>query len=553
MISKWSDKFDRPDGEVGDQYTVACGAAQLFEESVWPVSSAEAQSGDSPALGGTTAQKTQVLYTEQELDGSNQAVRAVWSHADSIIGFVDIDQLTALATTDPSFTVVARMTKDPLLVDLGLAEQPECYDQGYGLRVTCPRDGSAPILKIVKYSPRAIAPGIPGPSTPTEVDRALVLASVVLSGSDLNVDPSWDGTGNPPYRGFVQDMRLRIRRKDDQVILEGYLNDRYVHEPAIRYVDRAHPLWGATGRPGFEFLSATSVQQPAGSSPYNLRGVPLMACHLFEAETVKEQAAPRTSAPENRFTYTRTAERVLTLVEKNGDAKYTATVSGRTKLQTYLGFVTEAEREIIRKEGYYSWLYREEPIYLVDGQTDYELPEDCGELEIVRPGTWNAPPLDELTRDDVSRRVANTAGGGNPVVFSQVTQGPNNRRVLRLWPTPLVSETADPPPTIVVEYYARLVEPTDPDSEIPFVPQEHIDVLIYAAAAKALLIDPDATNAQLFAAEAEKLLRDLRVANNRKHATRRTVMRSVADIAMEGFPSRGPLTRSSQLGYPFLI
>ena len=115
------------------------------------------------------------------------------------------------------------MTKDPLLVDLGVPEEPFCYNQGYGLRFTCPEDGGAPILKIVKYLTRALPPGYLPPSS-IEPDLAIVLASYTLTANELILDSSYAGTGNLPYQGLVQELRLRVRRTDQSVILEAFMN-----------------------------------------------------------------------------------------------------------------------------------------------------------------------------------------------------------------------------------------------------------------------------------------------------------------------------------------
>jgi hypothetical protein len=406
--------------------------------------------------------------------------------------------------------------------------------------VTCPRDGSMPILKLVKYSARAIAPGIAGQTTGTEADGAFVLASFQLTADNLHVDENGD------YRNMAQAMRLRIRRGDDQVVLEAYLNDRNVHDPLLSFTDYAGPLWGKVGVPGFEFLSATSATQPAGTSPYSEKGIPIMACHLFEAETVLDQEPSRTASPNNLYTYERVAQRVIQLVERNGDSKYTQTNNGATKLQVYLGFVTEAEKAIIREEGYFQWTYREEEIHLQDGINNYELPENCELLNLIRPGNWNGQPLREMTREEFSISIGNAPGGGQPQVYSRITPGPNSRTRVKLWPTPILAKGTDD--FIVCEYYATPFNPYNSAAQCPFVPQQHIDVLIYQATALALLMDTDNENAALFQQRADKLLASLRVANNRKAASRTTVMRSASDMWYPTIWQQVPLLRTSQLG-----
>jgi hypothetical protein len=542
--AQFQDKYDRADGEVGSNYIVPCGAVAIFDGSVWPVDADGAATG-LDAFAGTTKKKTQVLVVE-EPDGADVQVRAVWSHLTSMPEYdLDINQLLTDATEDPSFTIVARMTKDPLLVDLGVDEDPLCYDQGYGLRVTCPRDGSAPILKLVKYSTTGLPPGVAGPTTATESDGAYVLASTTLAIQNLNVDPSQVSTAAPDYRGFVQSMKLRIRRADDQAILEGYLNDRNRDRPLITTTDLAHPVWG-TGKVGYEFLSATSASQPAGTSPFSETGIPVMACHLLLAETVLDVSPPYASTPANLMTYGRVVDRVITLVEKNGDARYSATAAGQTKRDTYLDFVLEAEREILREEGFYKFLWREREMLTVSGTSDYELPEDVGELMWIAPVSYSGSVLTELGGVDYQRRLAGLTGSGRPQVYRRLPNEVNNRPRIQVYPT------SDQEYTVNLGYFARLLRPTNPDSQIPHIPQEDIDVLVYAAAAHALLLDTDANNAQVFINVAERKLAALRRKNNRNSDGYFTVFRTTADALHPDQRNRIPLLRATQLSNLYL-
>jgi hypothetical protein len=540
MTSRFQDKFDRADGDIGSNYLIPCGGVEIFDEAVLPVDLDEA--GASPvSLDGTTDQKTQVLYNAEIVDGPDYVVRGIWAH----------DPLTPTGTTAPSFTVCARMTKDPTLVDLGVDEQPLCYDQGYGLRVTCPLSGAAPILKIVKYTTRRRAVDLAAPAS-TEVDFAQVLASVTLQEKNLNLDPDQVSGATPLlYKGFWQDMRLRIRRADNEVVLEAYLNDRNMNDTILSFTDQQDPLWGATGLPGFEFLSATSDPQPSGVSPFGLQGDSVMRCGLFQVETIKDFRRPVHVAPGNFFTYQRVTNRVIELVEKNGDARYTATGAGVTKIDTYLQFVLEAEADIIREEGYYHWLYRESRIYLTDGESTYELPEDIGLIEHVRPGNWTNTLLEEMTPAAFHTRMAGVLqSGGRPTVFTTDEESVNNRKRIVMFPIPSISNINtqdDGDPYAIVAYFARRLRPNEPDIQIPYVPQEHIDVLIYGATYHALLLDTDPQNAQAFGARYEKKLASLRRENNRKASSRRTVLRSAADVFVPAVQSRIPLLRSTSL------
>jgi len=557
MTSRFQDKFDRADGGIGTDYTVPCGGVQITDEAVVPIDVAEIESGLSPLFGpGTTALKTQVFYTSDSMDSPDYVVRGTWAHDDTEPSGGD----TAV-TTAPSFTLMARMSKDPLLFDLGVAEEPLCFDQGYGARITFPLDDTAPILKLIKYQPRKRAPDIARPPS-LEVDGATVLLQTTLDFDDLNVDPDFDATGyvsgvDPlPYKGFWQDMRLRVRRADNEVILEVYLNDRNLNTVKAEFTDTVDPLWGVVGLPGFEFLSATLVNQPVGSSPFGLSGLALLRCGIFAVETFLDVRKPVRVTPGSFFTYSRVTDRCILLVEKNGDAKYNATTAAATKFETYLQFVLEAEADLIRKEGYYNWLRRTSDIHLRDGVNIYELPEDTGVVDIIRPGNWNNIPLREINNLEFRERLAGLTGSttGRPVIYTQTEPGPNNRPRIQLFPTPRIESIttnprSQPPaaPFLTIEYYARQLRPLEPDIEIPFVPQQHMDVLIYGAAAHAMLLDTDANNMQTMAAVYATKLKDLRRDNNRKVGSTQTKMISAADLFQPNVVSRIPILRSTQL------
>lgn len=552
MTSRWIDKFARADGPIGTNYTVVCGGVIISDQAVIPINAEEVVSGVSPLFpAGVTSLKTQVLYTAEAMDGPNYVVRGTWAHDAEEPSAPD----PATVDTPSSFTLLARMTKDPLLYDLGVEESPDCYDQGYGARVTMPQDGSAPTLKIIKFMPLRRLPGLNRPAS-TEVDGMVVLASAVLEPSDLNIDPDFDSDDYEqgdvvPFRGFWQDMRLRIRRADNEVILDVYLNDRNLNQPKLSYTDHVDPLWGAAGVPGFEFLCGKLVDQPAGTSPFNLSGLSLLRCGIFSTETFQDFTKPVRVAPGGQMTYARVVARVITLVEKDGDAKYNATTGAQTKFDTYLQFVLEAEAEIIREEGYWEWMRREEKIYLANGVDEYEMPANFGELEFIRPGNWQGAPLNEVEPALFFQSLQGAANsGGQPRVFYRKDTGPNDVLRIKLYPVPLLETPTGPgvpiDPFMVVSYYARQLWPYEPDVELPFVPSSDIDVLIYAAASHALLLDTDSENAANMAAVYMKKSAALRRKNNRQIG-QRLVMRSAADVFRGNPAGEIPLTRAGSL------
>lgn len=548
--SRFLDKFDRSDGSIGSNYTEACGAVEIFDEAVWPV---EVQVDQSPQiLTEQPDHKVQALYTASIMDGPNYSVRGVWFHVDEIPGIQPISDLLTEAASDPSFTLLARMSKDPQLVDLsatavGGSERsftfdPQCYDQGYGLRVTCPRDGSAPILKIIKFVPPVLGPGVSSRVTTTEPDNVEVLAQTTLTADQLHVGTVGDATS---YRNYNQWMRLRIRRADDHVILEAYFNDRNRHIPILTYTDRMNPLWGEVGVPGIEFLNAVYVNQPTGVSPYSLRGIPVMACQLFEVETIKDYAPPTVSTPSNYDTYQRIAERVALLVEKDGDTIWTATAKSEARIATYLEFVYECEQGLLRGEGYWWFLERSIVFYGESGMADYEMPENLELLYGVTRISEPRRPIEVIHQQDANSIIVNPSQQGSVRLAKLRTGDVNDQRILTLIPTPSADGEQ-----FQVDYYARWIRPTDPRSQIPLVPQAHTDVLRYGAAAHATLHNTDVEDAAAFTQMYQAKVMGLVRVNNRK-IQRRTIMRSEADRGDPAIQSLSPLTRAAQLAQNF--
>jgi hypothetical protein len=551
MTSRFIDKFDRADGDIGANYTLACGGVVITDEAVIPINAAEIPSGISPQFpfpSDVTAFKTQVLYTADAMDGPDYVVRGTFAHDGESPSELDTGEIT----TAPSFTLLARMTKDPLLYDLNVEEDPSCYDQGYGARVTFPLDGSAPVLKLIKFMPLKRLPGLARPSS-SEADGMVVLAEVTLDFDDLNLDPGFDPdtyvAGDIlPYKGYWQDMRLRIQRKDSQVDLDVFLNDRNLNTPKLTYRDRVDPLWGVIGVPGFEFLSGQLTTQPAGVSPYGLAGLSQLRCGIFTVETFRSVMQPTRTVPGGAWTYRDVTNRVILLVEKDGDAKYNATTNAQSKFETYLRFVLEAEADIIRKEGYFDWMRRTQSLYLRNGVAEYELPEDLELVEVIRPGNWNDVPLTEMDTWRFHQLLGgSTTTAGRPRCYTPAQTGADGRKTISIYPAPgdtQIPANGTDDPYLIVEYFARQLYPSEPDVQIPFVPQAHIDVLTYGAAAHALVLDTDDANAMRMAGIYDSKLRDLRRANNRKVSGKQTVFRSVAD---QGVRSHVPLLRASQL------
>jgi hypothetical protein len=248
---------------------------------------------------------------------------------------------------------------------------------------------------------------------------------------------------------------------------------------------------------------------------------------------------------------------VIVLVEKNGDAKYGATTAGQTKLDTYLQFVLDAEAHILRTTGFWKWTRREGVIYLRPGIANYELPEDCGMVDLVRPGNYSGPPLVNTPNWNFRQRAGSVSGaGGPPRLYMEKAQSINNRKEILLFPTPVVATqlpsttvqqeiSAIADPYIVAEYFARRIRPSEPDRQIPYIPQEHIDVLVWGGAAHAMVLDTDPDNTRATWELFNKKLADLCREQYRGDNNAPDVARALADVGSGRLEI--PLTRYGQL------
>ncbi len=201
-----------------------------------------------------------------------------------------------------------------------------------------------------------------------------------------------------------------------------------------------------------------------------------------------------------------------------------------------------------REVGYYEWLRRSQKVYMADGKAVYELPADLGVLDFVRP-SWNSVPLAEANEWRFHNRIAGIERtGGRPQLYRMEEQSVDNRLRIRVFPVPdVTNDTQTEDDHLIVEYFARQLYPDEPDVQVPLIPQEHIDVLAYGAAAHALLIDQNSANAQMFGQTFASKMSQLKRDAHRKVSDGHSVMRSVADEYKPNIRSRIPLLRSTQL------
>jgi hypothetical protein len=106
-----------------------------------------------------------------------------------------------------------------------------------------------------------------------------------------------------------------------------------------------------------------------------------------------------------------------------------------------------------------------------------------------------------------------------------------------------ISAIADP--YIVAEYFARRIRPSEPDRQIPYIPQEHIDVLVWGGAAHAMVLDTDPDNTRATWELFNKKLADLCREQYRGDNNAPDVARALADVGSGRLEI--PLTRYGQL------
>ena len=178
---------------------------------------------------------------------------------------------------------------------------------------------------------------------------------------------------------------------------------------------------------------------------------------------------------------------------------------------------------------------------------EYEVPVDCGEVVAIRPG-WNQPPFTAMDPGRFHSRFGPAVStSGRPIAYTMIGMGPDDRQMFRFFPVPSVPARTSENEFVFIDYYARALRPPvgEADVLVPLIPQEHIDVLVYGAAAHALLINTDHQDSQRFAAAYSAKLAKLKRADNRQPVL--TVARSAADVLNPIQQTRLPLTRTGQL------
>jgi hypothetical protein len=155
------------------------------------------------------------------------------------------------------------------------------------------------------------------------------------------------------------------------------------------------------------------------------------------------------------------------------------------------------------------------------------------------------------------KRYGSVSGaGGPPRIYMLKGESVNNRQEILVYPTPVVLTSTGVVPAVQVEtslvadaymqveYYAKRLRPTAVDRQIPYIPQEHIDVLIWGAAAHAMVLDTDADNTAATQQVFEGKLRDLIREQFRGNSNAPEVVRSAADLGPVGISV--PLLRYQQ-------
>ena len=113
MTSRFFDKFARADGAIGSNYTVACGGVLISDQSVIPINADEIVSGVSPLFpSGVTSWKTQVLFTNEAMDGPNYVVRGTWAHDGESASEIDPSTVDTPSSFSGSFSYAAIQALD---------------------------------------------------------------------------------------------------------------------------------------------------------------------------------------------------------------------------------------------------------------------------------------------------------------------------------------------------------------------------------------------------------------------------------------------------------
>lgn len=258
----------------------------------------------------------------------------------------------------------------------------------------------------------------------------------------------------------IQNIGAAIYDTVDGVVIQAFFNDE--QRPRLEYTDRKYPTWKQSGSIGFEF-----VDSDAGVNGHVfLHGFRVVA--LVDTEEAFE-VNPRLHTL--GYMRDRVRERSLRDSQSNYDTA------------AFTQFINECNQELHAYLVNPPWMIETYRFQMVSGNTQYELPRNTRTIDDIIYDVGNQLPLQVLDLQQW-RRLGFTDTTGQPELFYMAGYGRGGGPVIKPYPRPSEGATFE---AILRKSPAQLIN----DDDIPELPEEFCDALIWGAVHLYTLRDSD--------------------------------------------------------------
>ncbi len=220
-------------------------------------------------------------------------------------------------------------------------------------------------------------------------------------------------------------------------------------------------------------------------------------------------------------------------VDRSGNSQFSAAMLGE--------FINHAQAEVCIAEGFWKWLRRSLCFTTAQGAQVLELPAHVAMIYDLTE-TSSGRQLAKCNLQDINRTDPARARSGVPSAYAEQGSGDNGGLVI------IFDRTTGGCYSMVLDFYAKHVPMVD-DSDLPLVPPEYVEVLIWGALERAFQHSDDQKGFGMAMAKKAEMIRLMRRDNQRtaKGLTMMTVANQTARSKV--FQGAGPVTRAEQLGF----
>jgi hypothetical protein len=293
---------------------------------------------------------------------------------------------------------------------------------------------------------------------------------------------------------------------DDELSPALQLSDRRADKPSGKYV-------------GFDIMDTTGNQNPLISEFY---------AAVLRSSVIKNPMPQPTLKTFGDLKY-ETAFRL----DRGGDSQFSAAMLGE--------FINHAQNEVCAFEGYWKWLDRVMCFVTNSDMQDVELPAYVQMVYDLTEKT-NGRQLGRCNLQDINRTDPTRARTGVPTAYAERGRGDNGGLVLCL------DRKCGGQYSMVLDFYAKPC-PMVEDTDLPMVPPEYIEVLIWGALERAFQHSDDLKGFQMASNMKTRWLMLMRRANQRSTKGLLRMITANEQVRTAVVAGAGPVTRAQQLGY----